>query len=569
MKKRIFSALTALTLALSLMPSAFAAVTIYNGGHSNDPYKEEILMNTCYAYNGSPSFASYGTVGNAKNGTYLIFKDMNFGTLGAKAVTVKYGHKYDRKGDVYLYRATASEDGTTYSYSSSDMIASFTSTFGASGYTNYTPQNPDTFNPANTTGTFDLMVYYGSTNSNAHTNLRSFQFTRNNMTPEHELTVSTATTIPETVDTTNSVFNAVSQDNDGIHFAMDFGEGHTMDRLRANVSASGATGKIQLREGSADGTVIAELDVSNVSTTDTYTEIFNRISTEAKDFTGVHNLYVTYEGEGEVTIEKLWFKDGLNADIDVLDYTNHSETNSTLDSKNWFPMWSSNNRKYVKWSEVDFGEASVLRNLNIIMGTTSAYKGATLNVFIDGIEDSGTQIAEAVNRPEVSSWNDTDNYELVPVMADIKGFHDVYIYADAACPYLKSTKSLNVYSLDFTPETDNYNTYYNEYGDASTANHDLHHIVTFIPDETTPEKVGFLLALYNSNGRLVRADYKMTTPTEGVNAMTCTLDYTDLITNAGVTDTYTVKGIVWNALTLDPILTYEEVEVATINHTAS
>ena len=185
MKKRIFSALTALALSLSIIPSAFASedttttieqnqyVTVNNAEQlSLNPY-EKTSVTTCYSYYSTLSTFGFsgGATSNGYSPTYLVFKGVDFGELGASSVSLEYAHKYARTGSITFYTATANADGT---YTEGTKIATLTG-FDATGAYNSTKTLTKTVNiTADITGTHDIMIKLGS--KNYVPNIVSFTF---------------------------------------------------------------------------------------------------------------------------------------------------------------------------------------------------------------------------------------------------------------------------------------------------------------------------------------------------------------------------------------------------------
>ena len=169
MKKRLFSILIVMAVVFSIIPSAVvnAAETVLDAQTNTDPYSVTNAME-CYSYNQLNPGGNGGTEGNfmggGRNGSYAVYKNMNFGTGKAGKIKVTCATSAAQRGTLQLRKGSTT----------GDIIAELESRATGDWTTPVTLEYTIT-NPQLATGVFDLYLVWSA----EYANVFSFQFDPN------------------------------------------------------------------------------------------------------------------------------------------------------------------------------------------------------------------------------------------------------------------------------------------------------------------------------------------------------------------------------------------------------
>ncbi|MCB4799644.1 carbohydrate-binding protein [Neotamlana laminarinivorans] len=226
-----------------------------------------------------------------------------------------------------------------------------------------------------------------------------------------------------------SIFNDVVSDienTDYIKFSnVDFGYDDVYNAIEILASAT-SNGKVEVRSGAVDGTLLATISVESTGDWNTY-DVFK--SYTSSELTGIHDIYFVFtEGTGTwLKFDNFYFQNdecfGVSYDaytqIDALSYCGMLGVIPINDEY----LGGIHDGDWIRYSNVDFTSTSPAEiTLNLAgLSTTSGY----INVMLSHPYD-GTMIATATV-PQTGGWEVWQEVT-VPLNQEVTGIHDVYIY---------------------------------------------------------------------------------------------------------------------------------------------
>ncbi len=311
----------------------------------------------------------------------------------------------------------------------------------------------------------------------------------------------------------------------------------------AEVSSYDKTGKITVRDGSADGEIVAEIDVEAYGDRTVVNSAKGALTQYGKSLTGSHTLYVVFEGEkGFASFNGLRFMSpkGLT---DLLNTTNLDEIgggailpgSGMIESFNIYGA-------YAKWEDIDFGDEEKLLQVEVYYGVGATHTGCAVEIRLD---DPDGEIIGRGRMTEAGGWSSKNTYFTANLYRGITGIHDVYVRVQDH-PEMTLTRAGNIRSLQFKEVAEG-TTYL-------TSNQNWQNFYQSIATVTPAEgakNIMLITAVYDDAGKLLtlKADTK-DIKEAGVTAFETITLKQDL---ASITTGYKVVTYLWNGETLAPI----------------
>ncbi len=474
-------------------------------------------------------------IGGTMGGRYLVFKGMNF-DQGLKAVNVEYatnGSEADREGHMQ-FRINGT-DG--------QVIAEFVGSQSTGGWTAF-----QTFTQTaskSVYGIYDLYITF----TKPFANIKSFQFI--------PADTADATTIMNTMnyaeksDGVEIIHDAFDyfQTGDYVKYTVDFAQGHTFDVLSASAVGGGGPGKIIIRDGSTSGTVITEIDTSALGSWSQYQELAGLLTPAGEALTGIHDLYVTFEGEeGFCALGNLYFGNARNLDDLLFNTQTYSAGSGTPQWEAGYGQFEGFNVEgaWARWDLINFGEEAKNRIVTIKASVGAPFRNALIRLRIDS--PTGPIIAEATLKDAPGLDWGTPTTLTAPVIADVTGIHSIYMSVESG-PYMEGAhKAGNVWEFDFTPQEEKIMASFETLGYTNNPQ-ELATTVTFIKDgEMKADRVIVTTAAYNQDGKLIGVDTDTVEAKDGLNAVQCSVPYGDVQDQS-----YALRAYIWDADTFAPL----------------
>lgn len=475
-------------------------------------------------------------IGGSMGGRYMVFKNVNF-SKSFKEVQVEYatdGQATDREG--FLQFRIGGTSG--------QIIAEFQGSENTGGWESF-----ETFTQSaikSVYGTYDLYVTF----TKPFANIKSFQFVPMDESIDAKTVLNPAnyTEKTEGVEIIHDAFDYF-QTGDYIKYSVDFADGHTFNSLGATVAGDQIPGKIIVRDAAVDGPVIAQIDVSELSSWSQYHEMASLLTETGKALTGVHTLYVTFEGEkGFCSLKGIYFENTRNVDellFNTQTYSAGSETDRWNSSNGMFEGFNMQGA-WARWDLIDFGTETTNRTVTFQAGVGLPFRNALIRLRLDS--ETGPIIAEATLKDAPGMDWTVPVTLTAPVIAEVVGLHSIYLTVENG-PYMEGDhKAGNIWEFSFAPQDEKIMVNSEILGYTGNPQ-ELSTTVTFIKDaELTAARVMVATAAYDQTGKLIGIDMQTVKPTDGVNAVKCSIPY-----DAVKDQDYMLRAYIWDADTYAPL----------------
>ncbi|MBO5060361.1 MAG: carbohydrate-binding protein [Clostridia bacterium] len=474
--------------------------------------------------------------GSTSGGEYIVYKDMNFGKLGAVSVDLYYSVKGNYTG-ILEFR----KDSPT-----GELLASFSSENNGA-WEEPSARTGKIIEPDSCKGVFDLYVVI---KTSTFGNLYGFEFKEitsafAEIDPVLDLKESIGLDIDamitdETGGLTHNTAYLTGLGDDStknVEYDITFGIGCTEKiSVCANVETAG---RLRIYEDCPNGRLLQEIRLEIGEGEQSFA-----VSSEIAAFTGNQNICIAFDNNLKMTMQSFSFiqgdiiSDGDSSDAVgmVFDTTNYSSKNNITVSDEKFGGYNNGNA-WTCWENVYFGEEARLRYIDITYAVGSAYGNSLINIRVDN--PKGEIIAQGVART-TGSWSNFETIR-VPIIADVRGLHPVYLTVEKG-DYTISAKSADIRSFTISGDEDIIAEYslfgYSDLPESVKAR--------FVYPYSEKQLM-FTLGVYDKYGNLIETDSQTLTPENELNVLDLFVDYEVL----GDIE-FEIDGFVWNAESDEP-----------------
>ena len=329
--------------------------------------------------------------------------------------------------------------------------------------------------------------------------------------------------------------------------------------LPATIAATG-TGVVKVKNGD---NVLATIDLAGADGN------FNKVlGTIADDAVAATDLTLVYEGDGHCYIESINLKtlDVLTTTFDSTNYSDKLSTVSISTSGQFGGLACTPDHpdKFVKWSNVDFGEEVQILDLSTIIGFSRVGTGEAVNIYVDEVSDENliAQVISSSVRTTKDEYPSAKDAHSSPMTNYPTGIHDVILKVENsnAANSHQDNRFVNLWSFSFTAadSTDAIRVVEKEINKVNIVDSvetrylmGMNTVVSFMDGADIPDSYMVVAALYDSTGKLIDIDLSAKTTVEnGLNGASVELSFEGLADG-----TYTYKYFFWNGANLQPIST--------------
>ena len=326
--------------------------------------------------------------------------------------------------------------------------------------------------------------------------------------------------------------------------------------LPATIAATGA-GVVKVKNGD---NVFAAIDLADADGN------FNKVlGTITEDAVAATDLTLVYEGDGHCYVKNINLKtlDILTTTFDTTNYSDKLSSVSVTSSGafNSLACTPKYPDKFVKYSNVDFGDEVQILDLSTVIGFSRIGTGEAVNIYVDEDTDENL-IAQVITTSTTSEWGNGKFTHTAPMTSYPTGIHDIILKVEDsnAANNVQDNRFANVWSFSFvnSDATTAIRVAEKEINAVKIENtvetrylRGMNTVVSFMDGADIPDSYMVVAALYDCTGKLIDIDLSAKTTVEnGLNGASVELSFEDLADG-----TYTYKYFLWNGANLQPLST--------------
>ena len=516
-------------LCCFFITTAQAAEYIQNNQKNYDAYTYTNMVE-CFKYSTYNTFGDKGGYfGNTAGGECIVYKNMDFGRLGAVNVELSYAAAGNYSGTLEFRKGSA--DG--------ELIAEFKSENNSDWYTPKTRIAEVEF-PAVSSGRFDLYVVI---KNSVYGNLYGFKF---NKTPTSYQTINAVTSLKDSIGFEDTDFlesgiwinanNPALLGDDYARHLDYYVSFENKEPLKLIIDAKvTSAGRMRIYDNCPDGELLQEIELAVGETEQTFD-----VSDAIKNLDATQNLCFAFDNSMEMELCNFTFtaKDKLNVEETVFDVSNETSVGGGAKENATFFGAMTSSAAYICWKDVDFGDTAWPMTVTASYGVGGANNGSDIVIKTDSV--NGDVIARIPMPMKDGGGWEKPKSETAVLLKEVTGVHDMYVMLETT-EYTYTAQGGNIFSIDFEPAKGKYASSYNLLS-LNKVPKKLKANVSFLNDEDNPDEMMYSFAIYDSESMLISVDSKKETVTDGINVFERTLDYTSM----QEPDDYTVKVFLWD-----------------------
>ena len=510
---------------------AYADDYILNAQKNFDAYTYTI-MPECYSYykikgqNFTPTSKYFGNTGS---GNYIVYKNMNFGNIGASCVKLDYSTYGDYDGRLEFRKNSPT----------GEILATFNSENNNFWYDPVIRTKPIS-NPSEAVGRFDLYVVI---KGGPFGNLYGFEFVESQSAFD-EVNAFTALDRYKGIPDENVTEEGVTFNIDdplllgddysrNIEYYIGF-ENNSAKQITVDIDAR-IGGKMRIYDDCPSGELLQEIILKTANGKQTFDA-----SEKIKELKGLKNICIAFDNSVDVTLKSFSFSTDeriFNVEKTVFGADNCTELKIATNNNSYIGKMGST-AAWIKWANVDFGQDVWPVKMTVSYGINSNYHGSVMNVHLDSPD--GEIIAKAnIDFQPGMDW-EVPKTTVSSLLKEVTGVHDIYVTVEPG-EYADNKKAGNIFSIDFEKINSKYLVTYNVTGYLKNPQV-LSSVLSFLNDEDNPENITYIMAAYTSDGKLIVSDYDVETVYEGLNSFERSLEYSKLEDEGN----YIIKVFVWD-----------------------